>query len=188
MPQVRPPRLPIMTIRNDMAGLRARRLCSRRNQPFRVRASRPGLFWEWIPDMRPYRRFVSSARRRISLQAEALEHRTLSERLVGLARRRSWRFRCRVPTSASKPISSTSRSCARGCGPSRSLGPLTVDFSASTARSRRAPARAADVARAAVHPRQRVGHVPGGSDDRNGRGSDQFRGHRTPAWCRCSSA
>jgi hypothetical protein len=94
----------------------------------------PDLFWEWIPDMRPYRPISSSAGRRVSAQAESLELRTL---LSGSSA-------SKIPTgvqavSIQVPSAYVSQQAHQfdvtlvrttAAGLNRNLGSLTIDFSA----------------------------------------------------------
>ena len=78
--------------------------------------------------MRPYHRFVSSARRRISLQAEPLEHRTL---LSGSSVAQA--VAIQVPsTYVSQQADQLTVTLVRSGagGHNRNLGPVTVGFSA----------------------------------------------------------
>jgi hypothetical protein len=88
--------------------------------------------------MRPFHRFVSSARRRISLQAEPLEHRTLlsgaSARAQSTSAPAAQVVAIQVPSAyVSQQADQLDVTLVRSAaaGHSRSLGPLTIDFSAS---------------------------------------------------------
>jgi hypothetical protein len=90
---------------------------------------KPDLFWEWIPDMRPYRPIVSIARRRISPQAERLEHRTLLSGSGASAQSKS-AVAIQVPSAyISQQSDQLDVTLVRGAH-NRDLGSLTINFSA----------------------------------------------------------
>jgi hypothetical protein len=95
-------------------------------RPFSIRENQPGVFWEWIPDMRSYHRLGSRGGRRVSLHAEPLEHRTL---LSGASA--SQHVAIDVPNEyVSQQADQLTVTLVRSSpsGHSRSLPPLTIDF------------------------------------------------------------
>jgi hypothetical protein len=110
-----------------MAGFRVRSEGSLPWERIRFRGfSGQDLFWEWIPDMRPYRPTISSARRRISPQAELLENRTLLSGSPAVAQTVAIQVPSAYISQKADHLDVTLERTARN----RNMSPLTVNFSA----------------------------------------------------------